>query len=76
MPSERFMRHYYGASGYVLRERTMDESKWLELIAAMETVLQTINAIKAQPQLADARGMSVAATHLETAMLWVANAKK
>lgn len=54
----------------------MDENKWLELITLMQTVLETINAIKAQPQWADPRGMAVAATHLETAMLWVANARK
>jgi hypothetical protein len=54
----------------------MDESKWLELIGQMETTLQIINAIKAQPQLADSRALAIAATNLETAMLWVANARK
>jgi len=54
----------------------MDEQKWLELITQMQTSLEIINAIKAQPQWADPRGLAVAATHLETAMLWVANARK
>jgi len=54
----------------------MDEQKWIELIAQMQISLEIINAIKAQPQLADPRGMAVAATNLETAMLWVANARK
>jgi hypothetical protein len=54
----------------------MNEAKWIELIQAMEQCLQAINSIKAQPQWADPRGLAVAATHLETAMLWVANARK
>ena len=54
----------------------MNEAKWVELIQAMEQCLQAINTIKAQPQWADPRGLAVAATHLETAMLWVANARK
>jgi hypothetical protein len=53
----------------------MDEEKWVELISAMEMTLQAINSIKGRPEV-DARAMSVAATHLETAMLWVANARK
>ena len=55
----------------------MDEQKWVELIGQMEVTLQIINGIKAQtPAAADGRALSIAATHLETAMLWVANARK
>ena len=54
----------------------MDEKQWFELIVEMQTTLEKLNAIKAQPQWADPRGIAVAATHLETAMLWIANARK
>jgi hypothetical protein len=54
----------------------MDESKWLELITAMQLTLDAINELKTQPQHCDPRAMAVAATNLETAMLWVANARK
>lgn len=48
----------------------------LGLVAQMRVALDIVNALKAQPQLADPRGMAVAATHLETAILWVVNARK
>lgn len=54
----------------------MTENNWLELITAMQVMLDTINGLKAKPDVADPRGLAVAATHLETAMLWVANARK
>jgi hypothetical protein len=54
----------------------MDEAKWVELITAMQLTLDAINGLKAQPQYCDPRAMAVAATNLETAMLWVANARK
>lgn len=54
----------------------MDEEKWIQLIQAMQLTLDAINGLKAKPEYADPRGLAVAATHLETAMLWVANAKK
>lgn len=49
---------------------------WLKLIVDMQTNLETINRLKGLPaDLVDVRSLSIAATHLETAMLWVANAK-
>jgi hypothetical protein len=54
----------------------MNEAQWIELITQMQLALEKINAIKAAGQWADPRGLAVAATHLETAMLWVANARK
>jgi len=54
----------------------MDEAKWLELLTAMQIHLDALNALKAHPEWCDPRAMAVAATNLETAMLWVANARK
>jgi len=53
----------------------MDQQEWIELISAMEMVKQALDGIKANPALADPRGISIAITHLETSMLWVANAR-
>lgn len=53
----------------------MTEEHWIALIGAMQMMLDTVNELKNSPD-ADGRSLSIAATHLETAMLWVANAKK
>ncbi len=56
----------------------MTGENWaLDLITTMQLVLADINTIKErQPEVADGRCLAVAATHLETAMLWVANARQ
>ncbi len=54
----------------------MNEEQWIQLISAMQLSLEAINGLKAHPEWCDPRGMAVAATPLETAMLWVANARK
>ncbi len=49
----------------------------LDLITTLHIALADINTIKGrQPAVADGRCLSIAATHLETAMLWVANARQ
>lgn len=56
---------------------TMNEGDWLNLITGLQTGLDHINRVKLLPAtMVDARALSIAATHLETAMLWVANARK
>jgi hypothetical protein len=54
----------------------MTEQQWRDLIALMQNCLNAVTTIKAHPEWADSRCMAVAATHLETAMLWVANGRK
>jgi hypothetical protein len=52
----------------------MDE-KAIEIIAAMEMANISLGKLKADPSF-DGRAISIAITNLETAMLWVANARK
>ncbi len=53
----------------------MNVEQWfLDLIIQMQASLQMINDIKGSG-VGDACALSVAATNLETAMLWVANAR-
>ncbi len=54
----------------------MTEEQWIQLISAMQLALEAINGLKGQPDVADSRGLAIAATYLETAMLWVANSRK
>lgn len=55
----------------------MTEQDWVRIVDHMMSSLDTINRIKGLPaDIVDARALSIAATHLETAMLWVANARK
>jgi hypothetical protein len=68
----------YGAEDmfnyYAMKERRMDE-KAIAIIAAMEIAKQALDLLKADSQF-DGRAVSIAITNLETAMLWVANARK
>jgi hypothetical protein len=54
----------------------MTEQQFFDFVCQMQVVLDGINALKTIPEFADPRGLAIAATHMETAMLWVANAKK
>lgn len=54
------------------------EEQVLALVMSMQASLEAINALKGSvsKELLDPRALSVAATNLETAMLWVANARQ
>ncbi len=54
----------------------MDEKILTALIVAMQACLENINALKAEAPQLDARALAIAATNLETAMLWLANARQ
>ena len=54
----------------------MSEQDWIDLIAQMQKSFVWLDRIKAHPDWADSRGIAIAMTHLETALLWVAHAKK
>ena len=64
----------------------MPEAEWafdmtpqeelIGIIVHLQTGVVAVTALKAKPDEFDARGVSIALTHLETAMLWVANALK
>lgn len=53
----------------------MTDDKTLVVIMSMHACLNAIQSLKENSEM-DARSLSVAATYLETAMLWVANARK
>lgn len=53
----------------------MNDAEFLEFVTEMQSILERINALKGNPGF-DARAVAVAATNYETAMLWVANARK
>jgi hypothetical protein len=50
------------------------EQEVVALVIAMQACLEKIQSLK-ESQALDARSLAVAATQLETAMLWVANAR-
>jgi len=52
------------------------QEQLLGIVMRLQTGVDAITALKAKPEEFDARGVSIALTHLETAMLWVANALK
>lgn len=58
----------------------MTEAQWLELITDMQLLLNRIKGINCargqMPPVPDGRCLAIAATHLETSMLWVANARQ
>lgn len=51
------------------------EEAALNVVCSLQETLEKINGLRSDP-LFDGRSISIAATHLETAMLWVANARK
>lgn len=59
-----------------MNDKERCEVRFVSLLQAMELCLATINDMKKEtPAVGDVRALSVASTHLETAMLWVANAE-
>lgn len=54
----------------------MSEAQCLALVTSMTLMLEAINQLKAEAKPAEARCLAIAATNLETSMLWVANARQ
>ena len=50
--------------------------EFFDIIADLQHGLEKIEALKKVPDQYDGRGIAIAITHLETAMLWLTNAKK
>jgi trimethylamine:corrinoid methyltransferase-like protein len=54
------------------------EKLFIEIVTGMEQAKQQIELMRAakQEEQVDGRALSIAVTNLETAMLWVANARR
>lgn len=52
------------------------DGKFIELAMLAEKIKLEIDALKIDTGSWDGRSLSIAITHLETAMLWLANARK
>jgi hypothetical protein len=53
----------------------MDE-KILNIVIALQAAYQEIEKLRETPGTIDGRSVSVALTHLDTTLLWLANARK
>ena len=51
-------------------------NEFVAIIASLQAGAEQIARLKGHPDAWDARGLSIALTHLETAMLWLTNARK
>lgn len=53
----------------------MDE-KFIQILSQLQVLYLEIEKLKETPGTVDPRSVAVALTYLDTAMLWVANARK
>jgi len=52
------------------------QEELIGIIVHLQTGVVAVTALKAKPDEFDARGISIALTYMETAMLWIASAIK